>query len=183
MKKFGFQILTAALVILALMFAGCSSKKNDEMPFKDGLYLEYAAHAADSGIETDSLIRIEFETSGDGYLVSIDDEEQFIEVWIDKYGITEDGYLLRMGLAGDIHVWIPPEKRKVGAKVELSEITREIQWKQWDVYVMKYFEGSVLGEFENYYDKQTGFLVGSKFDIKSQSGDIIITGTNADNLL
>ncbi len=49
------------------------------MPLKDGLYLEYAAYASDSGIETDSVIRIEFETSGDGYLVSIDDQEQFIE--------------------------------------------------------------------------------------------------------
>ncbi len=182
MKKSGFQILTATLTILAVMFTGCSSKK-DQMPLKDGLYLEYAAHASETGIETDTLIRIEFDTSDSGYLVSIEDEEQFIEVWIDKYGYTEDGYLMRMGLAGDIHVWIPPKKRKVGEKVDLSEITKEIKWKQWDVYVMKYFEGSVLGEFENYYDKQTGFLVGSKYEIKSQSGDINITGTNADDLL
>ena len=129
MKNFGFQVLTSALAILAVMFSGCSSKK-DRIPVEDGFYLKYAAHSSERSSESDSKIRIDFETSGDGYLVSIEDEEQFIEVWIDQYGITDEGFLMRMGLAGDIYVWIPPKKRNIGEKVDLSEITKEMKWKQ-----------------------------------------------------
>jgi hypothetical protein len=170
--------------VSAVLLPGCGSR--DPAPFRSGDFFEYRQPGKDYGSR---------------YQVEGIDEKTLRVVWrigssppveliIDGAGeIVEtptypEGSLGRDLFHGrQLNLWLPTEKKKVGEQVYFcdflarSDVSGEKKWKEWDVWVTRH--SNVFGWQENYYDKETGFLVGSR----DSGGDIrILTDSSVERL-
>lgn len=174
-------IVTVILFSFNLLY-GCGSQ--DTVPFNHGDYFEYMK--ADKGYKKiyridkgeDEMFRITWEAG-------VSDPDEFI---VDRRGkIVETPSYVEGSLAKDLFyerqmiLWLPTSKRKVGEEVYFCDflgknaVIEERKWKKWDVWVARH--SNVFGWQENYFDKETGFLVGSQ----TEEGDsYVLYDTNVE---
>jgi predicted Zn finger-like uncharacterized protein len=136
----------------------------EEVPFFDGLFLEYEIGSKPRLYEVAVINENE-------YKITKHSGNSRIEYIIDKYGkIKEakqyyaDGRIKnKEKMEGEfLDIWKPIHKLKVGDQLSSrTTVDRTEKWKQWEVMVIK--EPGAGRLIENYYEINTGFLVGSSF--------------------
>lgn len=174
------------LVWLALLWVvgspGCSAS-NEEAPLADGLELQYEWSFDADAVLIDVAVKkdgeehflLEITTEGRG------EETGHTAIRVDRFFKTEDGELA--ALAGH-PLWLPPSKREPGSDVvadgSLSIRRKPKTWEGRNVLVAG--GGVMLGTVEWYYEKKTGFLVGSLVESMGSGMRIKLVRTNVPGL-
>jgi len=169
------RIVLIGLLLPMFLFPGCESK--DIAPFKNGDYFEYQL------LNKGYLKRYQIESNEEGRLkitwrTGVDSEP--VELIVDQTGkIVETPTYPKGSLGHDlfygrqITLWLPKNKRTIGEHVYFADfidkniVIEEREWKRWSVWVTKH--SNVFGWQENYFDKRTGFFVGS-----DSAGDVYV---------
>lgn len=180
------EIITKRLILLmaacsALVLLQCT-KVTEQAPFFDGLYLKYHETFGDSekpdGLIWSREIEYKFKKTKKGdfqiYQVVTTQRIKKLNKKIepvpypligDDLTIDQKGKVLKGGNNLDFvndytsSLWLPFDKRKIGAEVieKISKVGQEIKWAGQDVWPVKGLLGDV-----HYYDLKTGFLVGAE---------------------
>ena len=171
----GVSLLFSILIILA----GCSRRKLTPYPVSNGDYLEYKSVRRDKkhpfGFR--SFVRYEIRALEDGkfevrHISKLRDSSGNQDVHeVPNFARTYDtfGRLIAQAAKGGVgknkgrfsKLWLPPTKRKPGAKVLLENyfkhravVQKPTRWENREVYVLKIYN------YTYFYDKKSGFLVG-----------------------
>ena len=173
-------------VRLALFWGVCSlgcSSSNEEAPLADGLELRYEWGFDGEAVLFNVTVRRD---GGDHFLLDIegDDEEDVTgggKIRIDRFFKTEKGQLAALA---EHPLWLPPSLREPGAKVvpdgSICIRSKERTWKGWNVLVAG--GSSVLRTVEWYYEKETGFLVGTHVERMGSNMRLTLVETNVPGL-
>ncbi len=163
----------------ALLSSGCGA--DEEAPLTDGLHLKYRWSVVGSVVSVD--IRVN-KVDEDHFLLNIeaekDGEAEQTALQVDRFFKTEKGELA--SFAGQ-PLWLPASRRKKGvAVVADGSITmrKERAWDRWNVWAAG--GGAVLGTVEWYYERDTGFLVGSRAESMGSGMHLKLMETNAPGL-
>jgi len=166
------------------LLPGCESK--DIAPFQNGDYFEYTKQGKGY------VNRYQIENKEKGkfkitWRTGADSEP--IELIVDRTGKIIETPTYPQGSLGydlfykrQIRLWLPTNKRMIGERVNFADfidrniVTEEKVWKKWDVCVTKH--SNMFGWQENYFDKETGFLVGSDAE-----GDVYILSDSSRELI
>ena len=118
---------------------------------------------------------LDIETEGRG------EETGHTAIRVDRFFKTEDGKLA--ALVGH-PLWLPPSQREPGSEVvadgSISIRRKERTWEGWHVLVAG--GGVMLGTVEWYYEKETGYLVGSHAESMGSAMRVELVGTNLPGL-
>lgn len=137
----------------AIMVAACESA-----PIQDGDYLVYkkslvsAGSAGGGPAPTPRMIRLDFEQSSDGWLVTVDDGDETQQVQVNEKLEGPDGLLdVPSHLAP---VWLPSSMRKAHKKVLGGQVmATKKPWMGHQCVVIKAEQ-----QWLKYYDRETGVL-------------------------
>ena len=163
-----FPILCIAFTFISFnLIPGCSPK--EIAPFNNGDFFEYQQ----SNKDYKKLYQIEKSEDGMFKITWRHGRLEPDEFIVDQTGkIIETPSYSEGSLARDLFyerqiiLWLPASKRKIGEAIHFCDfigtnvVTAERKWQKWDVWVARH--SNVFGWQENYFDKETGFLVGSQ---------------------
>jgi len=162
--------------------AGCGAS-NEEAPLVDGLQLQYEFRM---GGEV-AIINVAVKEDGsDHFILEIstetdDEEAKKSEIRVDRYFKTKSGKLATLI---QHPLWLPPSMRESGAEIvadgSLSMRRDSKTWEGRNVLVAG--GGVALGLVEWYYDKETGFLVGSHAESMGTGMSVKLVKSNVPGL-
>jgi hypothetical protein len=158
------------LICFPFFFLQCANQ-NEEVPFFDGLFLEY-----ETGVRV-------------MYTVNALDKDRFKIIKTEQWGTFGDKITeLYVNMRGRVYksntrgykgkfspIWIPVHQIEVGESFDEGYTAiRKDRWKNWDVMVIK----STGTEEERYFELNKGFFVGltGSFDRKYEP---VLVNTNA----
>ena len=178
-RKSGLVWLT---LLACVSVAGCSSS-SEEAPLVEGLEFQY-----EWGFDGDAvLFNISVQEDGDEhFLLDIETEDDEGEargkaIRVDRFFKARDGKLAALV---EIPLWLPPSMREPGSEIvpdgSISMRTKGRTWYGWNVLVAG--GGAMLGTAEWYYEKETGFLVGSHVESMGSTMSIKLVDTNVPGL-
>ena len=159
--------------------SGCGSE--EEAPLADGLHLRYQWNFVGDVLFVDVTVK---KVDDEHFLLEIktekDGETGEAEVRVDRFFKTESGELA--GLA-EQPFWLPSSKRKKGAEVVADgsiSMRKERKWDRWNVWMAG--GGAVIGTVNWYFEKETGFLVGSYAESMGSGISLKLLETNVPGL-
>ena len=170
------------MYLAALVCVGCGSA-DETAPFANGQQLSYELGMGIDSVVLDVSIRWD---GTDHFIVEVasegrDGETVRNDIRIDRYGRTAKGDLV--SIVGH-PMWLPPSMREAGAEIvddgSLRIRRSEKQWQGRHVLVATGAAG--LGTVEWYYDKKTGFLVGSHAESMGSSLGLKLVEHNVSGL-
>jgi hypothetical protein len=194
MKIFKKSVFPTILLFSFLLTTGCQKKNKEMAPFFDGLYFKYEVSATSGNSEDVFKVK----KMNGGYEVILDEfygshnVGEIVKNIVDLYGVIKEKPIrarkaskrtkkIKWLKGRRICIWIPLEEIKIGSKFETSlgnyRVIEQKNWEDWKVWMLKDGSGN-----ESYYDRGTGFLVGSKSISLQMVGSMkrILIDTNAD---
>lgn len=171
-----------ALALACSLLAGCGDSE-EPAPLADGQYLRY-----EWGIGADAVaVEVKVRKDGDEHFrleiraEGEDEEKPPTTIRVDRFFKTDEGKLARLI---DHPLWLPPAQRESGTPVvddgSIAIGKKTKTWNGWNVLVAS--GGAVLGTVEWYFDKDTGFLVGTYTESMGSAMMLRLTETNVPGL-
>lgn len=205
-RRGGLDCLVVLILFLSGSILGCGGKERGEpAPFESGDYFEYEAHGGPiSDIKHNEIYEIT-RKNGDTYECGtrtvfyevrdrLLDEREDLKFELDRFGQIvrafskgepiQDNFGLY--LEHHIRLWLPPSMRRTGGEILLSgcrkpfKITEKKEWENWAVWMAEVNVGDE--KIINYYDAETGFLVGQMQYLFTGDRGFRLVDTNKDIL-
>jgi hypothetical protein len=174
--------LLGLALLWAVCFPACTSS-NEEAPLADGLELQYEWDLGGDLVFFDIAVK---KDGDEHFLLGIAAEGSGEEtgrtaIRVDRFCKTEDGKLA--AVAGH-PLWLPPSMREPGAEiVPDGSIAMRRKGKTWQGRnVLVAGGGAMLGTVEWYYDRETGFFVGSHVESMGSAMTVKLVRTNVPGL-
>jgi len=172
----------ALLWCVCVCAAGCGAS-NEEAPLVDGLQLQYELRMGGEVVTINIAVK---EDGSDHFILefsseSDDEEAKTSEARVDRYFKTKSGK--PAALIGH-PLWLPPSMRESGAEIVADgSIRMRRDSKTWEGRnVLVASGGLALGTVEWYFDKQTGFFVGSYAESMGSGMSVKLVKTNVPGL-
>ena len=171
------------LFVLVLFSVLHCSRSDHPAPFFNGMYLEFKDPNNIQGsvpriiYKLNSIDNASFKMSVDSYYSSgTSDNREFV---VSRYGILSGNFIGK--ISGSIkgvysNVWIPMHNITVGKNLgEGFSIEKIENWYGWKVYVV----GNNMQPSKEYYEIQSGLLVGFGGPVGTDRVEFILVDTNA----
>jgi hypothetical protein len=170
------SLIIPSFICFLLIFVGCN-KYNEEVPFFDNLFLEYDTSPGHYkliykvNILSDSNYKIL--KTHTGYKTDAGKTEIYVNKYGKGYKSSESRY---EGVFSPI--WIPVHEVEIGDTLnEIKVVDRKDKWEKWEVLVVKDTRFTLA---EDYYDLNTGYMVGGFARTPRGAGKLVLAKTNAD---
>ena len=171
---------------LALLWCVCATgcgASNEEAPLVDGLQLQYELRMGGDVVTINVAVK---EDGSDHFILGFstetdDDEPKKSEIRVDRYFKTKSGKLAALI---EHPLWLPPSMRESGAEIVADgSIWMRRDSKTWEGRTVLVAGGGLaLGTVEWYYDKQTGFFVGSHAESMGSGMSVKLVKSNVPGL-
>ncbi len=162
-------------VSLLLILSNCTKYK-EEAPFFEGLILEYGERGVDGRYiyEINSL-------DDNGFKITEKEKWKALKFKPAVMMVKANGRVYESNKKRYKNkfspIWIPVNEMDIGDKFDGRNIVeRKAKWEKWDVLVVK----DIPTGAEDYYELNTGYLVGSYAKTAIGVGKIVLLNTNAD---
>ncbi len=172
-KDFKSSMFLFLIVYFSLIFLHCTKYK-ELTPFFDGLFLEY-----EYGSRLKLIYNVNVLESNKFKILKKDTFYKTYrgktEILVDAYGrVYESSSKRYKGKFSPI--WIPVHEMEIGDTFDGRNIVeRKAKWEKWDVLVVK----DIPTGAEDYYELNTGYLVGSYAKTDRGIGKSVLVKTNA----
>jgi len=182
-------LIPIALIILALLLSGCSSKSKP--PLKDGMFLKYKHTFSGPPGKGEFFVTYKFKKMGGGkYKVIV--EPTLLNIKGITMPVVQGGSAivndrLKTDKKEDLRIkmgqcpfWMPPDQLKEGAKFAEYKWKGTEKWHKWQVGVLE--AKMIISEPKIYYDMKTGFFVGCEVSQMNGKLEMKLIETNVDGL-
>jgi hypothetical protein len=178
------KTLLACLALLSTLCSPGCTPQQEEAPLVDGLQLKYKWSMGTDDVFCDITVK---RVDGDHFLLNLETTKKgskkkkgHSEIRVDRFFRKESGELATLV---SHPIWLPSYSRTPGTSVVDDgsiKIRDQKTWEGRDVWVAR--GGSILGSVQWYFEKDTGFLVGTHAESMGSGMTIKLVKTNASGL-